>query len=373
MRIVFWQNLLSFYQVPHIAALAAYPDVEVVWVVEKTISPDRVAQGWKVPEVAGVEVVVAPNAAAVQQIVKERPEDSVHIFSGIHQDSLIRTAFYLCVKTRARIGLLTEPPFPGRLRDLASPVVHGVHRLFYGKRISFILGIGPMAVDFYRSVGYPASLVFPYGYFPAAPLSPPALSDAGEVRIMYLGQLIERKGVDLLLQALGALTDLNWSLTIVGDGDQKEALAALGKTLGLESRVTFHNSLENDRAMLMMEQSDLFVLPSRHDGWGVVVNEALLRGVPVICSDRCGASDLLEAPWRGETFEAGSAQRLEAALRRRISQGKRTAEEAQRIRQWSRCIEGPAIAEYLLQAIRFIQKQVTGKQAPRPLPPWRVK
>jgi phosphatidylinositol alpha-1,6-mannosyltransferase len=365
MRVVFWQNILSFYQVPHMAALAAHRNMEVVWVVREAITPDRVAQGWKVPEVSGVQVVVAPDDGEIKRLVAERPEDSVHIFSGIHQDMIARKAFYLSIKTSARIGLLNEAPFPGRLRDLVSPIFHRGHRLLYGRRISFILAMGHMAVDFYRSVGYSASVVFPYGYFPDAPTHPVAAPPKGPVQIMYLGQLIERKGVDLLLTALGQLRELEWHLTIVGGGDQKEALTALGKELGLEDRLTFYKSLENQAAMQLMEQSDFFVLPSRHDGWGVVVNEALLRGVPVICSDRCGASDLLKEPWRGETFGAGSASSLEASLRRWISHGKRAPLEAEKIKNWSRCIERTAVSDYLLQIIQFSMKS-----GPRPVTPW---
>ncbi|MGI4788524.1 MAG: glycosyltransferase [Janthinobacterium lividum] len=369
MRIVFWQNLLSFYQVPHITALAAHPNVEVTWVVQEIINPDRIAQGWKVPEVYGVQVVVAPDNAAIHRLVSERPEDSVHIFTGIHQDPIARKAFYLCVKSSAKIGLLVEPPFPGRLRNLISPVLHWSHRLVYGKRISVIMAMGHMAVDFYKSIGYPDTVVFPYGYFPPKPFSSGGeLPTEGAVEIMYLGQLIERKGVDILLNALSALTDLDWFLTIVGGGDQKDALMAQAKRLGLESRLRFHASLENETAMEMIEKRDIFVLPSRHDGWGVVVNEALMRGVPVICSDHCGALDLLGESWRGEAFEAGSVSNLARVLRRWISRGKRTDAEAERICSWSHCIEGNVAADYLLKAIRS-----SLFQEPSPIPPWQTR
>ena len=374
MRVVFWQNILSFYQVPHLTALAAQPDTEVVWVVQQAITPDRVAQGWKVPDVHGVEVVVAPDDAAVQRLVSERPSESVHIFSGIHQEPTARKAFYLCVKTSARIGLLNEPPFPGRLRDLISPTFHRLHRLLYGRRISFILAIGHMGVEFYRAVGYSKHAVFFYGYFPPAPADVPAApQQSGPVQILYLGQLIERKGVDILLNALGTLKELDWAVTLLGSGDQKDALAGLAKALGIEDRVTFQASLENKLAMRKVESSDLFVLPSRHDGWGVVVNEAVLRGVPAVCSDHCGASDLVQDDWRGETFIADSVPSLAAVLRRRIVAGKRTPETAERIRAWSRCIEGPAVAAYLRDVIAFTKNRKTKHSkmlAMRPLPPW---
>ena len=371
MRVVFWQNILSFYQVPHITALAAFPDTEVVWVVQQAITPDRVAQGWKVPDVPGVRVVVAPDDAAVQGLISERPKDSVHIFSGIHQDPIARKAFYLCVKTPAQIGLLNEPPFPGRLRDLVSPTFHRVHRLLHGRRVDFVLAIGHMAVNFYRAVGYPANAVFPYGYFPPAPSDPPtARPQDGPVQILYLGQLVERKGVDILLDALGTLQDLDWAVTLLGGGDGEDALAAQAKALGIDERVTFQAPMENALAMQKVAQSDLFVLPSRHDGWGVVVNEALLRGVPVVCSDRCGASDLLRESWRGETFEAGSVPSLASVLRRRIAAGKQPPEAAQRIRDWSCCLEGPAVAAYLRDVIHFTKQPK--QKAARPVPPWEA-
>ena len=369
MRVVFWQNILSFYQVPHITALAAFPGTEVVWVVQQAITPDRVAQGWKVPDVPGVEVVVAPDDAAVQCLVSERPADSVHIFSGIHQDPIARKAFYQCVKTPAQIGLLNEPPFPGRLRDLVSPPFHRVHRLLHGRHVDFVLAIGHMAVDFYQSVGYSQSAVFPYGYFPSALAEPSAKPSGGPVQILYLGQLVERKGVDILLDALGALQDLDWAATLLGGGDQKDALAAQANTLGIGGRVTFHAPMENALAMQKVAASDLFVLPSRHDGWGVVVNEALLRGVPVVCSDRCGASDLIREPWRGETFKSGSAPSLASVLRRRITAGKQSPEAGHRIQEWSRCIEGPSVAAYLRDVIAYTKPKA---QTARPVPPWEA-
>ncbi len=370
MRVVFWQNILSFYQVPHLTALAAQLDMQVVWVVQQAITPDRIAQGWKVPEVRGVQVVVCPDDAEIRRLVQDCPDECVHVFSGIHQDPVAHKAFYMALKTKAQIGLLTEPPFPGRVRDLVSPPFHWGHRLLFGRRISFVLAMGHMAVDFYKSVGYSNAVVFPYGYFPPAPAFVPLPPAAGSVQFLFLGHLVERKCVDILLQALGRVTDLNWALTLIGSGDRKDALQALTQELKLEDRVTFLSALENEAAMHKMAESDLFVLPSRHDGWGVVVNEALLRGVPVLCSDHCGASDLLGESWRGEAFETGSAASLEAALRRWIGRGKRTAGETRRIGEWSECITGAAAGGYLRQVIEWTRTPAKTRGA-RPLPPWQ--
>ena len=60
--------------------------------------------------------------------------------------------------------------------------------------------------------------------------------------------------------------------------------------------------------------ADIFVLPSRHDGWGVVVNEALGAGLPIIVSDRVGARDLVENGCNGFVTTAGDIDSLASAL-----------------------------------------------------------
>ena len=67
--------------------------------------------------------------------------------------------------------------------------------------------------------------------------------------------------------------------------------------------------------------ADVFVLPSRYDGWGVVINQALGAGLPVICSDQVGAGyDLVEEGLNGLKFRAGDEQDLAKAMQRLADQ-----------------------------------------------------
>jgi glycosyltransferase involved in cell wall biosynthesis len=113
---------------------------------------------------------------------------------------------------------------------------------------------------------------------------------------------------------------------------------------------------------------DLLVLPSNgKEGWGAVINEALMCGVPVVCSARCGASDLIKYPCQGEIFKTGSPQALANALRSRIAQGKPLPELRDRIREWSGCIRGESGAEYFLNLLEHVYGEL-----PRPKAPWRI-
>jgi glycosyltransferase involved in cell wall biosynthesis len=118
----------------------------------------------------------------------------------------------------------------------------------------------------------------------------------------------------------------------------------------------------------VLEYADLLAFPSAIDGWGAVVNEALMAGVPVICSDWCGASSLIRPGWNGDVFRSGSVDDLARALRTWVGRGKLPPGQREAIRGWSHCIAGPAIARYVLNVAAFVD----GGDNARPTPPWTM-
>ena len=183
--------------------------------------------------------------------------------------------------------------------------------------------------------------------------------------IAYVGQLYRGKGIDVLLHALSLCRDLNWTLTIIGDGESRSTYVRLAEQLRLGARVRFHGAIPHEAAMQCIEQCSLLVLPSRYDGWGATVNEALMSGVPVVCTDACGASELVQYPWLGTVVRSESSEDLASALRAWIQKGGRTDADSARVRRWAECISGNSVASYFLQ----ILESVYGG-AERPVPPW---
>lgn len=109
--------------------------------------------------------------------------------------------------------------------------------------------------------------------------------------LLYVGQMIQRKGVDRLLEAAARLQaeGLTFSLLLVGDGPERETLVAYAKHLGLD-HVTFHPAQPNAAMPAIYRSADVLVFPTNEDVWGLVVNEALWSGIPVICSTRAGCA-----------------------------------------------------------------------------------
>ncbi len=114
-----------------------------------------------------------------------------------------------------------------------------------------------------------------------------------QIRFLYVGELIPRKGVDLLIRAFakvsrnipGAL------LTLVGKGVDRNSLEELAKNLGCGDSVIFRGSIPYEEVPAEMIQHDVFVLPTRLDVFGLVVAEAMSCGLPVICSLYAGAAN----------------------------------------------------------------------------------
>ena len=173
---------------------------------------------------------------------------------------------------------------------------------------------------------------------------------------------------DFLLSSLALHRALNWHLDIVGDGPELDNLMQQSKVLSLTDKVTFNGALRNDVVRQMIAQSDCLILPSRWDGWGAVVNEALMMGVPVICSDLCGAADLLGNIERGEVFKADSVTSLGRVLERWICKENKTQNSVNNIKSWTKSINGETVAGYLLEIIAS-----AAGMKDRPYVPWHHK
>jgi glycosyltransferase involved in cell wall biosynthesis len=134
----------------------------------------------------------------------------------------------------------------------------------------------------------------------------------------FCGQMIRRKGVDLLLSAFERLVakGLDISLLLVGrEAELPELLASV--TEAARARIRYEGFQPPDKLHLFFALADVFVLPSRHEGWGVVINQALGAGLPVICSDAVGAgTDLVEEEVNGLHFAAGDVEGLQNCLER---------------------------------------------------------
>lgn len=364
----FWQGILSPHQIPYIRALAEGSGWDVTVVAERAMSPDRQALGWEVPDVGRVRVATAASEPAIRSLIDCCGTDCIHLISGIRPSGAGEKAFRILRRHAARIGVISETAAGHRAKDIVKWAAYAATTARYRSHLDFVLAIGSSGVAWYRACGVPEERIFPFAYVTDA--VPAAGRDArvagtSELSLVFVGQLIRRKGCDLLLRSLAALPARGWSLTLAGDGPERAELERLARDLQIADRLSFKGALPMAACRTLIGAADLLVLPSRHDGWGAVANEALMRGVPVLCSDHCGAGDLLEEDWRGEVFHSGSIEALQTALSKWMSRGKRTPGTTKRIQSWASGIGADAIAGYFAAVMEHVYEG-----AARPRPPW---
>ncbi|MBI4784293.1 MAG: glycosyltransferase [Oscillatoriophycideae cyanobacterium NC_groundwater_1537_Pr4_S-0.65um_50_18] len=134
---------------------------------------------------------------------------------------------------------------------------------------------------------------------------------------LYVGQLIYRKGVDKLLEAAAKLQQegQDFTLLLVGGGAEKESLQNLAAELNLKN-ITFYPAQPPDRMNSIYHSADYLVFPTLEDVWGLVVNESLWSGIPVLSSIYAGcAKELLPSE---NTFDPLDADSFLSALRRAL-------------------------------------------------------
>lgn len=154
-----------------------------------------------------------------------------------------------------------------------------------------------------------------------ADMTPDDRADASTLELLFVGRLVERKGVHYLLDALAQLPDLPLMLRIVGDGPMREELERQTSALQLSQRVRFEGVLSHQDLAARFNSCDVFVLPAVVDskgdveGLGVVLIEALCNGKPVIASAAGGIVDIVKDGETGRLVPPGDANTLAAAIR----------------------------------------------------------
>lgn len=142
---------------------------------------------------------------------------------------------------------------------------------------------------------------------------------------LFVGRLLEVKGVDILLRAyseIHAENSSDWCLDIVGDGPERTALESLADDLKLGDSVRFHGSLERGALREMYHDAKTLILPSRttesgeQEGLGVVLLEAMSAAIPVIGSECGGIPEIIEDGVNGILVPQNDIDSLSQSMKR---------------------------------------------------------
>ncbi|MGX1597891.1 glycosyltransferase family 4 protein [Dietzia maris] len=226
--------------------------------------------------------------------------------------------------------------------------------------------MGVRGVKAFQGIGFPKERCLEFGYFVEDNLADVSIP---RDRLVFVGSLVGLKNVDKILRVMRSYNG-RLGLDIIGDGPLRAELES--KATGLD--VKFLGVRSNDEVRDSLAQYKALLLPSAYDGWGAVVNEALMAGTPVIVSRTSGSSSLIDGPGpdRGQVINANNTNAFARSLQAIEDQDGNDPARYKEIASWARSsISAEAGARYLFDVAESLRRP-SSPESLSPIPPWRV-
>ena len=279
---------------------------------------------------------VARGSAAAARVAREGSFDVVHAFWPIPHG-----IFAIAAKRASGAALVStffssELNWNGPLRRVFGPVVRSIV-----ENSDAVTVISSYTANVLREyVPGAASVIIPFG---AAALNRSKRADSvargrnDPFDLLFIGRLVRRKGVDVLLRSVALLeNDPRLRLRVVGGGPEKNALVAETARLGLGEKVMFEGVVSSKRVSELLEECHALVLPAivtetgETEGLGVVLIEAMGYGKPVIATSAGGIVDIVSDGDTGLLASPGDSAALASTIRKAMDDPEALARIAER-------------------------------------------
>lgn len=376
------------YQVPLLQRLAAHPEILLhVYFMDdqglaRRLDPEfGVPVQWDIPLLEGYSSTLLANRSPwraadtafrfvhpeILGVLRRERYDALMVHGYAHVTEWL--AFWGARRTGTPILLRGESTLLGR----RTPAVAAGKRFALGAllpRIHAALAIGTLNREFYLAYGVPADRIFwvPYAvdndrfrgdaarWQPSRAALRTALGLPPDLPVvLYAGKLIARKrSLDLLEAYARIASDHPAAVVLLGEGMERPRLQAAVARLGLPHVVItgFVNLSEIGRYYAV---ADVLVLPSEHEPWGLVLNEGMCFGLPVVASDAVGAvPDLVHEGDNGFVYPVGDVPALADALRRLLADPALRARMGARSREMVAGFSYDADVAGILEALRRV-------------------
>lgn len=354
-------NIPSFHQNDFLNEISK-TDFELFVVFAHKINVERVQQGWNFNENSmnfSYSYLSEKSIFQLFQFIYQH-KNALHIFGGIWAEKYFFMALLMLKWLKANYLIYSEAPIPNKKRSI-------LKRFFLQNGFNFIarkllqdakgcLAVGKSGEDFFKSLGVEKNRILPFGYFRNLSLGEKQKIHKNTIKLIFVGQLIERKGIILLIDAIFALKQHfnNFSLTIIGSGELETTILEQIQHYQLQNHVKLLGTIPADEVPTFIQKADLLILPSDFDGWGMVVNEGILCQTPVLVSDTCGAASLIKNNQNGFIFQAGNLHSLLNQLQHFMNLSEKARFELEvKVQETAEKIHTKSISSYFGQCIDF--------------------
>lgn len=371
------------YQVPWYRALTAEPDMELTVYYALIPTPEQQGVGfgvdfaWDVPLLDGYRWTALQNSARAPSLdgfLASRTPSVGRVFERDRPDAVVVSGwqslpFLQALRASEKLGI------PCLVRGESSALrrrpwwTRAIHRRLLA-RFDACLAIGRANLRFYRENGVSPERLFLAPYFvdevrfrDAADRLAPEREEIrrgwglspGDVCFLFAGKLIAKKRISDLVtaSAIASRSGSSARVLVVGDGEQATGARRLAERL--RAPVAFAGFLNQTEISRAYVAADCLVLPSDYgETWGLVVNEAMVHGLPAIVSDRVGCGpDLVEDGVTGRVFPFGDVAALARAIVEIAEDGPGRREMGASARRRVSAYSAESAVRGTLEAVRF--------------------
>ena len=272
-----------------------------------------------------------------------------HHVPGLHQAMSILTRMKIPWLFWEEIVRIPENPWK---RAIRLHLLDGVIR-----RCRSILAVGARAQSFFqeRAGGTKRIHNFPYGSdlgrFMSISRTP---RTDKKIRFLYCGQLVHRKGVDILIDAFCRVAPRHpqSELVLLGSGILRDSLEKQVPE-SLRGRIRFEGHVEWENLPKLYSTADVFTFASRYDGWGMVVPEAMAGGLPVITTSAVGSAvHLIQNQENGFLFESENTEQLANHMEFFCQHPQECARMGTQARESARSLDARQASHHLIDILR---------------------
>ena len=233
----------------------------------------------------------------------------------------------------------------------------------YRNRIKGVFAMGTLGCDAFKGWAHGNVFPFLYPHFISIKSDSESHKTTVPLKALYVGQLDKRKGIDLLIDTVELLLG-GIELYVVGANGNiaSESL----RRIDTVPNIHYLGVWSSEDLASNISEYDFCVVPSRYDGWGMFVMEAIEAGKGVITTNQVGSKDLVEASGAGLVIDSGNETALKRALLHVVNNPNVAEEWMTRAREYRRYLSKNSVGDYFRECTSY----VTNKTVSKPNCPW---
>lgn len=295
---------------------------KVYFVFNNDFREERKVAGWDDGIFGNANIISLFNLEDSDNVIADifqKNPDAIHFVNGLTTNIMCRINKYFPYMRRKIFVMSERPVLLGRvyekmIRKIYLYIKYRYLNYRYSKYIAALLPLGEIGIETFRKYGWDKDSMYTFMYNPVLPIleSNPNIKIKKELKFLYIGRFYYKtKGVDVLMEAVRYLKG-SWRLDIVGGygANAREVMEWASKT----RHVNYCGIWDSNSVVHRMRNYDVVCVPTRYDGWNLLINESIHAGIGIISTDEAVSHEVIKKSQSGLIVKSGDAYAFANAM-----------------------------------------------------------